>query len=200
MRKFCWRLLLWPIRICDFGADANNFNAGCRTYGKLITDAEKNLISKKNKTVSMLHKKYLPYYAAGEVVSGFGRGSKSLGCPTANFSEEVVEALPAEFETGVYYGWAWLEKQIYKMVMSIGWNPFYKNDKKSMEIHLIHKFDNDFYGKELKIIILGFIRPEMDFKSVDDLIKEIQSDIEIAKKSLDHPSMVEYKSDPFFHS
>lgn len=51
---------------------------------------------------------------------------------TANFSEKIVEALPDEFETGIYYGWASLEKQIYKMVMSIGWNPFYKNDKKSM--------------------------------------------------------------------
>ena len=44
----------------------------------------------------------------------------------------MVEALPNEFETGIYYGWASLEKQIYKMVMSIGWNPFFKNDKKSM--------------------------------------------------------------------
>ena len=27
-----------------------------------------------------------PYYAIGEVVKGFGRGSKQLGIPTANFS------------------------------------------------------------------------------------------------------------------
>lgn len=32
--------------------------------------------------VLMGSKSYLPYYAAGKVVSGFGRGSKSLGCPT----------------------------------------------------------------------------------------------------------------------
>lgn len=50
----------------------------------------------------------------------------------ANFPEEVVEALPAEFDTGIYYGWSSLDNKIYKMVMSIGWNPFFKNDKKSM--------------------------------------------------------------------
>lgn len=30
----------------------------------------------------MASKDYLPHYAAGKIVSGFGRGSKALGCPT----------------------------------------------------------------------------------------------------------------------
>ena len=33
--------------------------------------------------------------------------------------------------TGVYYGWAQLHGEIFKMVMSIGWNPYYKNVKKT---------------------------------------------------------------------
>jgi len=36
----------------------------------------------------------------------------------------------------VYYGWAGLdftgEEKIYPMVMSIGWNPFYKNTVRSV--------------------------------------------------------------------
>ena len=28
---------------------------------------------------------YLPYYAAGKVIAGFGRGSKALGCPTGSY-------------------------------------------------------------------------------------------------------------------
>ncbi|XP_043475839.1 riboflavin kinase [Leptopilina heterotoma] len=142
--------------------------------------------------------KFLPYCTTGKVVQGFGRGSKSLGIPTANLPEDVVDALPKEFGTGIYYGWALLEKSIYKMVMSIGWNPFYKNEKKSMEVHLIHEFPSDFYGETIKIIITGYIRPEKDFTSVDNLIKEIQNDIEIAKKKLDEPKMCEYKSHSFF--
>ena len=51
----------------------------------------------------------------------------------ANFPESVVENLPADIGTGIYYGWASLGNgDVYKMVMSIGWNPFYKNTKKSM--------------------------------------------------------------------
>ena len=50
--------------------------------------------------------------------------------------EVTVASLPADLATGIYYGWVQLqdpnyENTIYPMVMSIGWNPFYKNEKKS---------------------------------------------------------------------
>lgn len=48
--------------------------------------------------------------------------------------DEAVKSLPPNFEPGVYYGWAKLSNDptVYKMVMSVGWNPFYKNKTKSM--------------------------------------------------------------------
>ncbi len=98
-----------------------------------------------------------PVYAQGRVIKGFGRGSKELGIPTgnffiyinmkhkslyisctfvafaANFPEEVVESLPADLNTGIYYGWAKVDDEpVRKMVVSVGWNPYYKNEKKSM--------------------------------------------------------------------
>ncbi|KAK0084221.1 hypothetical protein PV325_007433 [Microctonus aethiopoides] len=142
----------------------------------------------------------LPYFISGIIVKGFGRGSKSLGIPTANFPQDVVDGLPQDFKIGIYYGWAALEGQIYKMVMSIGWNPFYKNEKKSMEVHMLHNFDNDLHGKYLKVAVMGFIRPERDFASLADLIKEINHDIEIANTSLDTSQMIEYKSCEFLTS
>ncbi|KAF5891566.1 riboflavin kinase, partial [Clarias magur] len=109
----------------------------------------------------------LPYFCRGPVVRGFGRGSKELGIPTANFPESVVDSLPADINTGIYYGWARVDNgDIHKMVMSIGWNPYYKNIKKSMETHLIHKFKEDFYGQMLSVIMVGYIRPERGFKSL----------------------------------
>ena len=73
------------------------------------------------------------YYASGVVVKGFGRGSKDIGVPTANFDNEVVEKLPEYFQQGVYYGWAQVDNgPVYKMVMSIGNNPYYNNEKKTM--------------------------------------------------------------------
>lgn len=51
----------------------------------------------------------------------------------ANFPLDVVKALPPEFETGVYFGWANIDNgDVYKSVLSIGWNPFYNNKEKSI--------------------------------------------------------------------
>jgi riboflavin kinase len=141
-----------------------------------------------------------PYCTEGTVVLGFGRGGKELGIPTANFEEDVVRRLPDNFECGVYYGWAKIsdDENIYKMVQSVGWNPYYKNTLKTMETHLIHKFDQDFYGRQLKVIVLGYIRPMSDFKSLDALIDAIRSDISVASQHLDEPASLKYKNDPFF--
>jgi len=49
------------------------------------------------------------------------------GFPTANFSEEVISRLPSELVGGIYWGLASVDRgPVYGMVMSIGWNPFYK--------------------------------------------------------------------------
>ena len=51
----------------------------------------------------------------------------------ANFPDEVVADLPAEFECGVYYGWASVDNgEVHEMCMSVGWNPFYQNTKRTM--------------------------------------------------------------------
>lgn len=56
-----------------------------------------------------------------------------LFCSLANYPDEVIDSLPESLETGVYYGWASLAgNEVYKMVLSVGWNPFFKNTKKSM--------------------------------------------------------------------
>lgn len=45
----------------------------------------------------------------------------------------MVENLPKGIETGIYYGFASVDNgDVYKMVMSIGWNPYYHNEHKSM--------------------------------------------------------------------
>ncbi|XP_042219910.1 riboflavin kinase-like isoform X2 [Homarus americanus] len=141
----------------------------------------------------------LPHFAVGTVVKGFGRGSKELGIPTANFPEHVVEELPDEITTGIYYGWAKVDDgPTFKMVMSIGWNPYYNNKKKSMETHIMHVFKEDFYGSELKVVMLGYIRPEKNFKSLEELITAIHNDISESDKQLLQAQHLHYKQHPFF--
>jgi riboflavin kinase len=70
------------------------------------------------------------------------------------------------------------------MVMSIGYNPFYKNTVRSAEVHLLHKFASDFYDAHMRLLILGFIREEKDYKSLQALIDDINFDCQVAKKSM----------------
>ncbi|CAG9838452.1 unnamed protein product [Diabrotica balteata] len=141
----------------------------------------------------------LPHFAKGEVVKGFGRGSKELGTPTANLPMEAVNQLPDDLDTGVYYGFASVNGgEVYKMVMSIGWNPFYKNKTKSMEVHVLHEFDSDFYGKEIRIVILGYLRQEKNFNSLEALIDAIKDDINQAREKLNAANFISYKTHSYF--
>ncbi|XP_071658282.1 riboflavin kinase-like isoform X2 [Patagioenas fasciata] len=118
----------------------------------------------------------------------------------ANFSEQVVESFPSDISAGIYYGWACVGNgDVHKMVLSIGWNPFYRNIKKSVETHIIHSFKDNFYGEVLSIVIIGCIRSEKNFSSLEALISAIQEDIEEAKRQLDLPEHLKLKEDDFFH-
>jgi len=74
------------------------------------------------------------------------------------------------------------------MVMSLGYNPYYKNTARSVEVHIMHKFPRDFYDSQMKLLILGFIRPEYDYVSKDALIEDINMDIQVARRSLERES------------
>eukprot|EP00052_Salpingoeca_macrocollata_P017970 m.147208 g.147208 ORF g.147208 m.147208 type:complete len:160 (+) comp20561_c4_seq4:554-1033(+) len=135
----------------------------------------------------------------GTVVKGFGRGSKELGIPTANMADDVVASLPNDFATGIYHAWAQVAGgRVYKAVMSVGWNPFYNNEKKSIEVHIIHKFEQDFYGQELRVLVTGYLRPEANFDGLDALIQAINKDIEDAKAALDTPELAGGVQDDIF--
>jgi len=140
-----------------------------------------------------------PYFAVGKVVKGFGRGSKDLGIPTANFPDEVVNDLPVEINTGIYYGWAKVDNgPLHKMIMNIGWNLYFIKIKKSMETNNINYFGTDSYGSQLRICIIGYIRPEMDFRSVDYLISTLKIDIDTANIKPEKEEMKKFQDHSFF--
>jgi len=84
---------------------------------------------------------------------------------------------------------------VYPTVLSIGYNPYYKNTQRSIEIHILANFPKDFYGATLSLIILGFIRPEYDYVSVDALVEDIRTDIKVAQKSLERDGYQKWKQD-----
>ncbi|KAI9369276.1 riboflavin kinase [Aspergillus egyptiacus] len=153
-----------------------------------------------------------PLRLSGPVIKGFGRGSKELGIPTANIPIDGLEdVLPKELGVGVYFGVVALdpatapsssastgsnqkeaeknqnEAEILPAVLSIGYNPFYKNKTRSISASDEKvKFNKlpDFYGTKLNLLMLGYIRPEYDYVSLEALVEDIRIDCEVARKSL----------------
>ncbi|CAN0892122.1 Bifunctional riboflavin kinase/FMN phosphatase [Linum grandiflorum] len=140
-----------------------------------------------------------PWHIGGPVIKGYGRGSKVLGIPTANLSTEGYSDVVSQHPSGVYFGWAKLSSRgVYKFAMSIGWNPYFNNTEKTIEPWLLHEFESDFYGEDLRLVIVGYIRPEANFPTLESLIAKIHEDGRIAEKALDLPRYSIYKDDPFF--
>ncbi|KAL3146054.1 hypothetical protein ABBQ38_015405 [Trebouxia sp. C0009 RCD-2024] len=135
----------------------------------------------------------------GKVVKGFGRGSKELGIPTANLDAASLQGALAEAVTGIYLGWAGIgaSKQVYKMVMSIGFNPYYNNTQKTAEPWLLHTFQQDFYDEELRLLVCGYIRPEANFESLDALVQRIHEDAAVTKAALTDKAFAAYEQDGF---
>ncbi|EHH24184.1 hypothetical protein EGK_07798, partial [Macaca mulatta] len=75
---------------------------------------------------------------------------------------------------------------------------YFKNKKRWPETHIMHTFKEDFYGEILNVAIVGYLRPEKNFDSLESLISAIQGDIEEAKKQLDLPEHLKVKEDNFF--
>ncbi|KAH9978017.1 riboflavin kinase, partial [Lactifluus volemus] len=136
------------------------------------------------------------------LLRGFGRGGKDLGCPTANLPDESIVPMSNVCKPGVYFGYAQVyglsgqEGKVHPMVMSLGWNPFYKNERLTAEIHIIHEFMSDFYGHDMQAVVLGYIRPELDYTSKEALIEDINTDKRVALRSLSREGYVKFGVDP----
>eukprot|EP01029_Cantina_marsupialis_P029268 TRINITY_DN780007_c0_g1_i1.p1 TRINITY_DN780007_c0_g1~~TRINITY_DN780007_c0_g1_i1.p1 ORF type:complete len:167 (+),score=27.87 TRINITY_DN780007_c0_g1_i1:147-647(+) len=140
-----------------------------------------------------------PRYLDGKVIKGFGRGSKMLGVPTANMDVNALTNMLEGLENGVYLGWASVNGgPVYKTVMSIGWHPFFENKELALEPYIIHKFDEDFYGADLKVIVVGRIRPERKFPSLEALIDQIHADIRLTEVALEEEQFSSFSADEFF--
>jgi riboflavin kinase len=70
----------------------------------------------------------------------------------ANLPEGSITKLCESLEVGVYYGWAQLEGDIVRaMVMSLGWNPYYKNEKRSAVCNISPRWNISAYRELIDI-------------------------------------------------
>ena len=119
-----------------------------------------------------------PYRIRGIVGEGAKRGA-TLGFPTANL-HDIPTLIPAN---GVYAVRAAIDGVIWPGAANVGPNPTFGDNARKVEVHLIG-FEGTIYGKSLGVDFIKKIRDTKPFASVQELAKQIQSDIATAKAIL----------------
>ena len=131
----------------------------------------------------MTAQKYLGYnyFLEGTIVGGYQVGRK-IGFPTANLRVDFPNKLIPSI--GVYAVYVSVNGQQYKGMLNIGRRPTINNGTDlSIEVHILD-FEGDIYNQQVRIEFIGFLRPEIKFDSIDELVLQIQKDKEEAIKVL----------------
>jgi riboflavin kinase / FMN adenylyltransferase len=115
----------------------------------------------------------------GVVKKGRQQGKK-IGFPTCNIDiKDYVIAMPGVYAVKVK------RKNSNKSMIGIanlGYRPTFNQKKILLEVHIFN-FSGNLYNKYLSIEFTKFIRKEKKFKNVNQLRKQIQSDLKVAKRN-----------------
>ena len=114
------------------------------------------------------------FFFSGEVVHGDKLGRK-LGYPTANLKVTDEDKLVPG--NGIYAVYAELEDRPGRMkgMMSIGFRPTVDGKKRVIEVNLF-QFNEDIYGRRLKVTVKKYLREEIKFDGLDALISQMGQD------------------------
>src|SRR5689334_19415208 len=119
-----------------------------------------------------------PWFVTGAVVHGDKRG-RELGFPTANLRLDPACGLAH----GIYAVRVGIGGKRYDGVANFGRRPMFDTGVVLLEVFLFD-FDADLYGATLDVAFLHWIRPELAFDSVDDLIRRMDEDCGLARAAL----------------
>lgn len=116
-----------------------------------------------------------PHAIRGVVQHGFKRG-RELGFPTANVDETCTGIIPAD---GVYAGWLQLAGTEEKMpaAISVGTNPQFNGQQRTVEAHVLGRSDLDLYGKVITIFFVERLRGMKKFSSLEALLCQMDGDL-----------------------
>ncbi len=119
----------------------------------------------------------------GPVQTGDQRG-RQIGFPTANVD-------PGEYihpRAGVYAVWAGIaddeETEWHMAVANIGRRPTFGGEGVTVEVH-IFDFTGDLYGRQLRVALVDFLRPEQKFDGIDEIRAQIGEDCAKARSVLE---------------
>lgn len=102
---------------------------------------------------------------------------RTLDFPTINQYIDKNQVIP---KFGVYASEAEFNGKKYKGVTNIGIKPTVANTDVPLAETYIIGFDGDLYGETVKVSLIKFIRPERKFDGLDELKRQIASDVKLA--------------------
>lgn len=111
-----------------------------------------------------------------EVVAGKKLG-RTLGSPTINQVFPENFAVPLD---GVYDSRTIVDEKEYFSVTNIGKNPTVNDVKRRSETYIID-YSGDLYGKKIEVRLKKYIRSEIKFLTLDELISQIRYDASFVK-------------------
>jgi riboflavin kinase/FMN adenylyltransferase len=111
------------------------------------------------------------YEIRGPVEIGAGRGH-TLGFPTANV-RVPAKLIPRD---GVYSATARYDGRDYAALVSIGTNPQFDGDRRTVEAWL-RDFQQTIYGREVWLRDLRYVREQRFFPDVAELVEQMQRDV-----------------------
>ena len=116
----------------------------------------------------------------GKVEKG-RRIGKKIGFPTCNIDiKDYMLAKPGVYAVKIYRK----NKNFpLKGIANLGCRPTFNQKKILLEVHIFN-FNENLYNKYLTIEFINFIRKEKKFKNINQLKKQINLDLKIAKKKL----------------
>jgi riboflavin kinase/FMN adenylyltransferase len=119
-----------------------------------------------------------PWFVTAQVVHGDKRG-REFGYPTANLRLGPDCGL----KHGIYAVRVGVGGARYDGVASFGRRPMFDTGAVLLEVHLF-EFSGDLYGAALDVAFVAWIRPELHFDSVEDLIRRMDDDVRQARTAL----------------
>ena len=116
---------------------------------------------------------------AGTVQRGRQKGKK-IGFPTCNIDiKDYVISMPGVYAVRVKQK---NSNKSLKSIANLGYRPTFDQKKILLEVHIFN-FSGNLYNKYLSVEFIKFIRKEKKFKNVNQLRKQIQNDLKVAKRS-----------------
>jgi riboflavin kinase/FMN adenylyltransferase len=120
-----------------------------------------------------------PYRMSGKIVKG-ERVGRTLGYPTANVDLRRRQSAVMGIFAARVHG---LEGGPHDAVASVGSRPTFAGTKPILEVH-IFDFDEDIYGEYIHVDFIAWLRAQVKFDLVEDLVAQMDVDADNARSAL----------------